>query len=194
MNLDAIRARAEAATPGPWYSGDGSVDRFFAGKNTVATPARVIVERATYNDEFDQQTYSDIEFIAASRTDIPDMLAEIDRLTAALADMTAERDALTNVLSQLNGVMCGVRDERDKLREQINREEHEFEALITQREQERDAAQRRAEAAEKDIKDAISMSPYAICGLFCKNHKPGCGGKNCRPEWRGPDAGGEATP
>lgn len=55
---------------------------------------------------------------------------------------------------------------------------------------ERDAAQRRAEAAEKDIKDAISMSPYAICGLFCKNHKPGCGGKNCRPEWRGPVAQG----
>jgi len=51
-----------------------------------------------------------------------------------------------------------------------------------------DAAQRRAEAAEKDMKDAISMSPYAICGLFCKNHKPGCGRKNCRPEWRGSDA------
>ena len=50
---------------------------------------------------------------------------------------------------------------------------------------ERDAFKARSEAAERDIRHAISMSPYAICGLFCKNHKPGCGGVNCRPEWRG---------
>jgi type VI protein secretion system component VasK len=79
-----IQARCEAATPGPWYNGDGSVDRFFAGKNTVASTARVIVERATYNDEFDQQTYADIEFIAHARTDLPDALDEIARLRAEL--------------------------------------------------------------------------------------------------------------
>ena len=55
-------------------------------------------------------------------------------------------------------------------------------------EAERDAWRERAEAAERDMLHAISMSPYAICGLFCKNHKPGCGRKNCRPEWRGSDA------
>ena len=81
QRLDAIRARCATATPGPWYSGDGSVDMFFAGKNTVATPSRVIVERATYNDEFDQQTYADLAFITAARSDVPDMLAEIARLT-----------------------------------------------------------------------------------------------------------------
>lgn len=93
------------------------------------------------------------------------MVREIEddnaRLTADLAAMTAERDALINVQAQLNGVMCGVRAERD-------------------------AFKARAEAAERDMGHAISMSPYAICGLFCKNHKPGCGGVNCRPEWRGP--------
>ena len=51
----------------------------------------------------------------------------------------------------------------------------------------RDALRERAEAAERDMRHAISMSPYAICGLFCKNHKPGCSGVNCRPEWCGPD-------
>ena len=79
----------------------------------------------------------------------------------------------------------------DALKAERDNLQSENDALVRARqfyEVERDAAQRRAEAAEKDIKDAISMSPYAICGLFCKNHKPGCGGINCRPEWRGPDA------
>jgi hypothetical protein len=90
---EEIRARCEAATPGPWYNGDGSVDRFFAGKNTVATPERVIVERATYNDEFDRQTYADIGFITHAREDIPYLLDENARLQRELDALKADIEA-----------------------------------------------------------------------------------------------------
>lgn len=123
--LDAIRARCERATPGPWYNGDGSVDRFFAGKNTVATKERVIVERATYNDDFDIQTYSDIEFIAHSREDIP---YPLDRV-AALEAESAEQKRLYQI-----GVNAGadairqIKAERDALESELLRISHELEA------------------------------------------------------------------
>ena len=133
-------------------------------------------------------------------------------LSERLADMTAERDAAQQLARYERGTkeafyikylvenkktfkldvhLQKARGQRDALKAERDNLQSENDALVRARqfyEVERDAAQRRAEAAEKDIKDAISMSPYAICGLFCKNHKPGCGGKNCRPEWRGPDA------
>jgi hypothetical protein len=75
------------------------------------------------------------QFIAHSREDVPYLLAETARLRAELDAMTAERD---------------------KLREQIDRAEHEFEALITRREQERDAAQRSA-TYERGAKEAFDI-------------------------------------
>lgn len=74
-DLQEIEARAEAATPGPWR----------------------VVERVAFLDAFDVDTPGgsclwegyrdtcskvDSEFIAASRTDIPRLLAEVRRLTA----------------------------------------------------------------------------------------------------------------
>lgn len=104
---EAIRARCEAATPGPWYSGDGSVDRFFAGKNTVATRERVIVERATYNDEYDQQTYDDIAFTAHAREDVPYLLSEKARLESALVEAQRRAEAAEAQLKQ-NSVFMAV--------------------------------------------------------------------------------------
>lgn len=139
------------------------------------------------------ETMKEANKYSGPKQDIAYLLSETSRLRADLAAMTAERDALTNVLSQLNGVMCGVRDERDKLREQINREEHEFEALITQREQERDAAQKRAEAAEADMKHAAEQSergePSSICVICEDFERDDCGGETCHFKWRGPVAG-----
>jgi PHP family Zn ribbon phosphoesterase len=60
-----------------------------SGKNTVCAPLRVIVDRATYpgDSAFNQQTYLDIDFIAHSREDVPELLAEVERLTAENADL-----------------------------------------------------------------------------------------------------------
>lgn len=73
LDLDAIKTRAEAATKGPWAY-DGSyvetvapfdLHRFDAMSETVA--------RIDLLDE-------DGEFIAAARTDIPALIAEVERL------------------------------------------------------------------------------------------------------------------
>ena len=176
---EEIRARCEEATPGPWYNGDGSVDRFFAGKNTVATPERVIVERATYNDEFDRQTYADIGFIAHAREDIPYLLDRVERLTAELAAMTAKRDDAQLELTRMT-------DAYDLL----NRD---YVAL-----------RKRAGAAERDMAFACGSQPSAssdcsICDICAHKRDDGSCAKQCfmnamaamnRWEWRGPRNGG----
>ncbi|MFD6782300.1 hypothetical protein [Streptomyces diastaticus] len=87
--LAEIAARAEAATAGPWctdgaeiYQGDEySWDAFWVGETCRA-------------DEADGGLL-DAAFIAHARTDVPALLAEVERLRAALssaADAIAEQD------------------------------------------------------------------------------------------------------
>ena len=72
-DLDAIRARCEAATPGPWaierYSSphDGFLIQYRAYKGETETVADIPLT-------------SDAELIAAARTDIPALLRYIDDL------------------------------------------------------------------------------------------------------------------
>ena len=122
-----IQARCEAATPGPW-------------KVKLVTPRKAVrggcntlkvVDQTTGQGVCVFATKADSEFIAHAREDVPYLQGVIDGLRAELEAMTKERDTL---------------------REQINRQEHEFEALITEREHERDAAQRRADDAVADLK------------------------------------------
>lgn len=82
IDLDAIRRRADTATPGPWTPQDWGVNN--ASKEiTIAS----FIE-----------TEEDTQFIAHAREDIPALLAEIDRLTEQLsaykgAGFTPERIA-----------------------------------------------------------------------------------------------------
>lgn len=72
--LEVIRARADAATPGPWHSEaakDAFVDQVWAGKGTDALRALARVSGPNPNDA---------SFIAHAREDIPALLAQIDRL------------------------------------------------------------------------------------------------------------------
>lgn len=79
--LIEIEQRAEAATPGPWFARDGAYGwEVFAAD----VPADIIVEVALSDGR-------DGPFIAASRTDVP-------ALIAALREARAERDALREVL------------------------------------------------------------------------------------------------
>lgn len=75
LDLPAIRARAEAATPGPWVS-DGSV----WGDISCRTGT-------LFHDIEDP---ADAEFVAMARTDIPALLAEVERLTRNLEYASAE--------------------------------------------------------------------------------------------------------
>lgn len=80
-DLSAIRARAEAATPGPWKNqlpGRSYVVR--AGNKRIA-------EMMTFTSE---ERDNDATFIAHARADIPALLAEIERLQSLLAPLKGE--------------------------------------------------------------------------------------------------------
>lgn len=75
--LAAIKARAEAATPGPWYHVLAAI---------VGTTPRPDDDNTTCicNTEWGNSTniQPNAEFIAAAREDVPTLLAEVERLRA----------------------------------------------------------------------------------------------------------------
>ncbi len=78
--LEAIRKRAEKATEGPWKVYDEYCDTVEREEDGECI-AR-IASRDKRND--------DMEFITHARTDIPKLLAEIDRLHGILHDAREE--------------------------------------------------------------------------------------------------------
>ena len=73
LDLEAIKARAEAATSGPWeYQGIGEI------------VARGILLTTDLADD------ADAEFIAHARTDVPLLASEIERLRARLMKYEAD--------------------------------------------------------------------------------------------------------
>lgn len=79
--LDAIAARCEAATPGPWEPVVGRFD-VIAPRETNAGLDRYHVCDTSGRD-YDQMRVN-AAFIAHSRQDIPALLAEVRRLRALL--------------------------------------------------------------------------------------------------------------
>jgi SMC interacting uncharacterized protein involved in chromosome segregation len=72
--LEAMRKRAEAATPGPWY-----VDVF--GDEVRSNESDLSVA-------YDITDEANAEFIAHAREDIPKLLAEIERLNDVIKQLT----------------------------------------------------------------------------------------------------------
>lgn len=122
IDLDAIRRREQAATPGPWRWG-GDVDHHEVYLSTVdrgriyimrfvrwgmrsAQPllqsavlpglmkpaAEHAIREQPYRGDIARLDHPDAEFIAHARADIPALLAEIDRLTAELAALDPAGD------------------------------------------------------------------------------------------------------
>lgn len=76
LNLDAIEARANAATPGPWepyFTVHGHPHVVRAGQSIWG----VIVSISP-----DDYGRADCEFLAAARSDVPALVAEVRRLRA----------------------------------------------------------------------------------------------------------------
>lgn len=87
LDLDAIRARAQAATPGPWWPWDRGVGWQIAigdGLDEWDRPKRLLPE----GQRTDIALREDAEFIAAARQDIPALLAEVERLRAEVTETT----------------------------------------------------------------------------------------------------------
>ncbi|TCX51950.1 hypothetical protein C1I38_08110 [Dehalobacter sp. 12DCB1] len=89
QELDAIRERCAKATPGPWHR-DGSEVRNGDGVFVV-------------NDFW---VHADAEFTTHARTDIPALLAEIDRLNN---DLIKQREAIAIFLGN-NGIRLFAND------------------------------------------------------------------------------------
>lgn len=91
QQLAEIAARAEAATPGPWCTDDWEI---YTGTEYLPWASTWIGETCRPEDRKGARV--DAAFIAAARTDVPVLLAEVERLRAALGtatDEVAERDA-----------------------------------------------------------------------------------------------------
>jgi hypothetical protein len=77
IDLDAIKARLEGVTEGPWEIGKwGNRDQSKDWDHYIDGP------EMGYDSDF--RFFVDARFIAAARTDIPALVAEVERLRAAL--------------------------------------------------------------------------------------------------------------
>lgn len=83
LDLDAIEARANAATEGPWWRREGHAEIDGQNYAEVLIPGRVECGSYCYGgtstiegDRLD----ADLAFIAHARADVPDLVAEVRRL------------------------------------------------------------------------------------------------------------------
>lgn len=76
--LEAIRKRAEAATGGDWYV--NKRDYSYGKDSKLVTNKHVYIAKVFGGNP-------DAEFISAARTDIPALLAEVERLRAGIRDV-----------------------------------------------------------------------------------------------------------
>lgn len=74
---DDIRARADAATPGPWR---------YEAEHEPAAVFFIVNEGGELRIVADNIAYPNADFIANAREDVPYLLAERDRLTELLAE------------------------------------------------------------------------------------------------------------
>ncbi len=83
-----IRERVQKATAGDWWAWDRGVGHHIAISeelNVWGTPVHLLPE----GSRTDIGRLEDAEFIAHARQDVPDLLAEVDRLREELAERAA---------------------------------------------------------------------------------------------------------
>lgn len=83
QRLAEIRARAEAATEGPWEPCQGYGPTFFG--NVRGEYLRGVGD---INFGVGEQAEADLAFVLGAREDVPVLLAEVDRLRRALGEAT----------------------------------------------------------------------------------------------------------
>ena len=132
--LDEIKARADAATEGPWSAKGG----FTSDPMIEVYGQTVFINPDLDGDPIQPEVWADVEFIAAAREDVPWLVSEVERLErwkaealevisglqelgkalglrpgvqitgpAALAEvarLTAERDALRAVVARVEAL------------------------------------------------------------------------------------------
>lgn len=142
IDLDAIEARANAATPGPWFFDDGLAQ---TGEFEYDRTRPPVIGGSEPVWEADVRDFSDLNsiFIAAARTDIPALVAEVRRLQreleecviseAAIGHMVIKRDAtiesLTVELAKLKRALSDRDDAVNTLTAELQHAEDEAGSL-----------------------------------------------------------------
>ena len=91
LDLAAIRARADAATPAPWKLWGMSVLADPVGDSNLDTA--IHVANTSYRNAQGRPRTNDADFIAGARLDIPNLLAEVERLRSLLARNHAHKES-----------------------------------------------------------------------------------------------------
>ncbi len=98
VDLEAVRARAEAATGGPWRAWDRGVGWHITvgdESDEFGRPERLLPE----GDRTDIALEADAEFIAAARTDVPALVREVERLSEIIVVLYRVRDEMARKLN-----------------------------------------------------------------------------------------------
>ena len=85
--LAEMQARCDAATPGPWFTEE--TPRSQNGWPTCSVVAATYRKQNVYVAFGGVAPEANRRFIAAARTDVPDLIAEVRRQEAALAEIAA---------------------------------------------------------------------------------------------------------
>lgn len=94
QELEAIRKRSEQATEGPWELTN-------TGIGVTGMPRKEVLWATISEDIYGNK--ADVEFVLSARTDIPKLLAEVDRLRAVLTQIDELSDDFYNIES-IDGV------------------------------------------------------------------------------------------
>lgn len=100
IDLDAIEARANAATPGPWdrvpqtRGGDLIAHRYETGNQMNPTGLRMVSFMMSRGNSL-KEDEANADFVSSARTDIPALVAEVRRLREQLRE--AERTLNDNM-------------------------------------------------------------------------------------------------
>ena len=110
IDLEAIRARANAATPGPWitnkYGGIG-IGPYGVGESVISADG--------FNPFYELGCpYFNAEFIAHSRQDIPALCDEVESLRERLKELDGKGEEIRKEDTRMSGEEQAMIKERNK--------------------------------------------------------------------------------
>jgi hypothetical protein len=111
LDIDAIEARANAATPGPWEAIDQKREhhefKFVRSKTAIHKNDRgpSYAYEILSDEDYDTKS-ADMQFIAHARTDIPALIAAYRSQAGEIARLRARVAELVTALDAQNGTPC----------------------------------------------------------------------------------------
>lgn len=106
LNLDAIQARADAATPGPWWTSGAAI---YTGEPAEDVRRSTWVGQ-TYTPNVPDWGGANAQFIAHARTDVDQLLARVRDLEAALAKYVGHEPTIAEEMAHMRGCLNAVDD------------------------------------------------------------------------------------